>query len=121
MNSEINISQSDVLAKALLQVAEQLQLNESELANILGTSHVDLSLAIKENRLALDTTQGERAVGLVRIYQAVFSLCGGDVEWIHNFINSPNTLLNHQMPRKIMQTENGLTEVLQLVQGLQQR
>nr|WP_278356990.1 antitoxin Xre/MbcA/ParS toxin-binding domain-containing protein [Acinetobacter lwoffii] len=49
------------------------------------------------------------------------SLCGGDVEWIHNFINSPNTLLNHQMPRKIMQTENGLTEVLQLVQGLQQR
>jgi hypothetical protein len=47
MNSEINISQSDVLAKALLQVAEQLQLNESELANILGTSHVDLSLAIK--------------------------------------------------------------------------
>lgn len=121
MDSEKNISQSEVLAKAVLRIAEQLQLKESELTMILRSSDADLSLAIKEHGLAPNTTQGERALALVRIYQAGLSLHGGDVEWMLNFINSPNRLLNHQVPRTLMQTEHGLTEVLQLVEGLQQR
>lgn len=121
MDSEKNISQSEVLAKAVLRIAEQLQLKESELAMILGSSDADLSLAIKEHGLAPNTTQGERALALVRIYEVGLSLHGGDVESMLNFINSPNRLLNHQVPRTLLQTEHGLTEVLQLVEGLQQR
>ena len=69
MNSETGISKSQVLAIAVFNLAEQLQLKEFELALILGLSEAELSLVINEKALEPDTTAGEKAIALVNIYQ----------------------------------------------------
>ncbi|EEY90066.1 DUF2384 domain-containing protein [Acinetobacter lwoffii] len=119
MNSETGISKSQVLAIAVFNLAEQLQLKEFELALILGLSEAELSLVINEKELEPDTTAGEKAIALVNIYQKLFSLHGGDLSWMRQFINSPNKLLDQQTPRSLMQTEHGLSEVLRLLGRLQ--
>lgn len=119
MNSETNISKSKVLAKAVFNLAEQLQLKDSELALILGISETELSLTLKEDGLDPNAAEGERALTLVCIYRELFSLNGGDLNWMRRFIDSPNRLLNHQTPRSLMKTEKGLKKVLHLVEWLQ--
>ncbi len=65
MNSETGISKSQVLAIAVFNLAEQLQLIEFELALILGLSEAELSLVINEKELEPDTTAGKRAITLI--------------------------------------------------------
>ncbi len=48
MNNETDISKSQVLAKAIFNLAEQLQLQESELALVLDLSEAELSSIINQ-------------------------------------------------------------------------
>ena len=119
MNNEADISKAQVLATAIFNLAEQLQLTKSELALILSISGAELSSIINQKELEPDTTAGKRAITLINIYQALFSLNGGDLSWMRQFINSPNKLLDQQTPGSLMQTEHGLSEVLRLLGRLQ--
>lgn len=108
MNNETDISKSQVLAKAIFNLAEHLQLQESELALVLDLSEAELSSIINQKELEADTSAGKRAITLINIYQALFGLNGGDLSWMRQFINSPNKLLDQQISRSLMQTEHGL-------------
>ncbi|EXA68125.1 hypothetical protein J504_0527 [Acinetobacter baumannii 348935] len=119
MNNETDISKSQVLAKAIFNLAKQLQLQESELALVLDLSEAELSSIINQKELEPDTTAGKRAITLINIYQALFGMNGGDLSWMRQFINSPNKLLDQQIPRSLMQTEYGLSAVLRLLGRLQ--
>ena len=119
MNNETDISKSQVLAIARFNLAEHLQLQESELALVLDLSEAELSSIINQKELEPDTSAGKRAITLINIYQALFGLNGGDLSWMRQFINSPNKLLDQQIPRSLMQTEHGLSAVLRLLGRLQ--
>lgn len=119
---KMNITQSNadpkvVLAKALLNTADQLGLKQAKVASAVGVHRSSIS-RLKANPV-LDPTskQGELAILLIDIYRAVYVLSGGDSEWIHYFINSYNEATKG-VPIEQIQTISGLTIVLHFVDSV---
>ena len=106
-----------VLAKAVLNAAEQLGLKRAELAAVLGVHRTAVS-RLKQN-LALDpaSKQGELALLLIRIARALYSLAGGDPDWIKHFMHNPNKVTGG-IPAQQVQSIQGLMQVLQFVDAM---
>ncbi len=106
-----------VLAKALLNAAEQLGLKQTELGAILGLDRTGIS-RLKQNP-SLDPTskKGELALLVIRIARALFALTGGDREWIKHFMHNPNKVTGG-IPAKQMETIQGLIQVMQFVDAI---
>ncbi|MCA4778202.1 DUF2384 domain-containing protein [Acinetobacter towneri] len=112
--SEKTAKQKMILAKAVLAAAERLGLAQDQLALILSINSVKTLTSLE-----LDPTskQGEIALALIRITTSLDALTGGDTAWMQHFMKSPNKLMNG-IPIEQIQTPQGLTSVLQLVEGL---
>jgi DNA-binding XRE family transcriptional regulator len=107
----------EVLAKAVLNAADQLGLKQAELAQVLGIHRTAVS-RLKHN-LSLDpaTKQGELALLLIRVARAVFALAGGDAAWIKHFMHTPNRVTGG-VPAQQVQSIQGLMQVLQFVDAI---
>jgi DNA-binding XRE family transcriptional regulator len=107
----------EVLAKAVLNAAEQLGLKQAELAAVLGIHRTAVS-RLKHN-LSLDpkSKQGELALLLIRVARAVFALSGGDADRIKHFMHSPNRVTGG-VPAQQVQTIHGLMQVLHFVDAI---
>lgn len=109
--SELN--ESIVLAKAVFKTTQQLGIDQDQLEVILG-------LPLNSNgSLALDPISKERksALSLIRIYQALYALCGGDVDRMRYFMNSTNEVTGG-VPIHQIKTAAGLDTVLQYVEAM---
>lgn len=106
-----------VLAKAILNAAEQLGLKQADLASVLGVHRTAIS-RMKQN-LSLDpkSKQGELALLLIRIARSLFTLTGGDKEWIQHFMRSKNQVTGG-VPVEQISSIQGLVTVLQFVDAL---
>jgi transcriptional regulator with XRE-family HTH domain len=106
-----------VLAKALLNAAEQLGLKQQQLANVLGVHRTAISRL--RSKLALDpaSKQGEIALLLIRIARALSALTGGDREWMQHFMHSPNKV-TQGVPAEQITTIQGLVRVMTFVDGI---
>jgi DNA-binding XRE family transcriptional regulator len=107
----------EVLAKAVLNAAEQLGLKQAELAQVLGVHRTAIS-RLKQN-LSLDpnSKQGELALLLIRVARAVFALTGGDASWIKHFMHTPNRVTGG-IPAQQVQSIHGLMQVLHFVDAI---
>jgi len=110
-------TQETVLAKAVLNAAEQLGLKQAELAAVLGVHRTAIS-RLKQNK-SLDplSKQGEIALLVVRIARALFALTGGDLEWIKHFMHTHNKVTG-DIPAKQIQSIQGLMTVVQFVDAI---
>lgn len=113
---KMNITQSNVnpkvvLAKALLNTADQLGLKQAQVASVIGVHRSSISRL--KAKLILDSAskQGELALLLIDIYRAVYALSGGDPEWINYFMHSYNEKIRG-VPIEQIQSINGLVKVL---------
>lgn len=106
-----------VLAKAVLNAAEQLGLSQTELGAILGVHRTGVSRLKQTPSLSPDSKQGELALLVVRIARALFALTGGDKDWMQHFIHSPNKLTGG-IPAQQMESIQGLMTVLQFVDAI---
>lgn len=106
-----------VLAKALLNAAEQLGLKQANVAAVLGVHRTAVS-RLKQN-LSLDpaSKQGEIALLLIRVARAVYALTGGDKAWIQHFMYTHNKVTGG-VPAKQIESIQGLMTVLQFVDGI---
>jgi len=104
-----------VLSKAVLRTAEKLGLSMDQLAQVLSVEHAE----INQVRMALDPTSkpGQKALLLIQMFQSLYALTGGDVEWIRHFMRSPN-LMTGGIPIEQIQYENGLVIVLEYLHTL---
>lgn len=103
-----------VLAKAVLNAADQLGLKQAELAAILGLDRTGIS---RLKQLDPHSKRGELALLVIRIARALFALTGGDQEWIKHFMHSPNKVTGG-IPAKQMETIQGLMQVVQFVDAI---
>lgn len=119
MESPISPSPSPdaVLAKAVLNVAAQLGLNQSELADVLGMHRTAVSRLKKSLSLDPASKQGELALLLVRLARALFALTGGDEAWIRHFMNTPNTVTGG-VPKEQIKSIQGLVSVVEFVDAV---
>lgn len=106
-----------VLAKALLNAAEQLGLKQAELGAILGLDRTGISRLKQNPSLDPNSKKGELALLVIRIARALFALTGGDKEWIKHFMHNPNKVTGG-IPAKQMETIQGLIQVMQFVDAI---
>ncbi|MDP5150973.1 DUF2384 domain-containing protein [Rheinheimera baltica] len=107
----------EVLAKAVLNAADQLGLKQAELAAVLGIHRTAVSRLKQALSLDPKSKQGELALLLIRIARAVYALTGGDAAWIKHFMHSPNQLTGG-IPAQQVQTVHGLMQVLHFVDAI---
>lgn len=106
-----------VLAKAVLNAAEQLGLKQAELAAVLGVHRTAVSRLKQNPSLDPGSKQGELALLLIRVARALYSLAGGDPDWMKHFMHSPNKVTGG-IPAQQVQSIQGLMQVLQFVDAM---
>lgn len=106
-----------VLAKAVLNAAEQLGLKQAELAAVLGIHRTAVSRLKQNPVLDPKSKQGELALLLIRIARALFALTGGDKDWIKHFMHNPNQVTGG-VPAQQIESIQGLIQVLNFVDAL---
>lgn len=106
-----------VLAKALLNAADQLGLKQADLAAVLGVHRTAISRLKQNPSLDPASKQGELALLLVRMARALFALTGGDQVWIRHFMRSPNKVTGG-VPAEQIASIQGLVSVVQFVDAM---
>jgi hypothetical protein len=106
-----------LLAKAVLNAAEQLGLQPAELASVLGVHRTAISRLKKSATLDPQSKQGEIALLFIRMARALFALTGGDKEWTHHFMRT-NNKVTRGVPVEQIASIQGLISVLQFVDAI---
>lgn len=106
-----------VLGEAVLRAAEQLNLSRSQLARVLDMDVVAITQLQNQPELDPNSKQGKLALLLIRLYQALHVLTGGDRAWMKRFLTSENRV-TRGIPAHQIETLNGLISVLNFVEAL---
>lgn len=112
-----DLDPKSVLAKALLNAADQLNLKQAQLAAILGVHRTAISRLKTNPELDPKSKQGELALLLIRLYRSLYALTGGDVMWMQHFLNSPNRVTGG-IPSLQIQSITGLVTVIQFLDAV---
>ena len=109
-----------VLAEAVLKTANLLGLSNTQLAAVMGLDIMSMNQIEFSAVLEPTSAHGEAGLLLIRLYQNLSSLTGGDSEWIDYFMNAFNTATDG-VPTQQIQTREGLEKVLMVVEALNNR
>ncbi len=107
------VNPSEVLANATLRAALLLDVNEKQLASILGVDEAFLVAAIEPA-----SCPGLRAQQLIRIYQRLSAMTGNDRAAMSHWMTTSNRRFNCN-PRERMQNPEGLDEVVSYLDSLE--
>lgn len=108
---EATAEQQRGLAKAVMNVATQLNLSSIQLAEILGLDSTSLSQLEALPELDPQTESGQRAMFLVQIFKRLFAMTGGDAVWMQNFMHTRNQVSNG-IPVEQMKSLDGMKNIL---------
>ncbi|NNM58373.1 MAG: DUF2384 domain-containing protein [Legionellales bacterium] len=97
------IDSASVLTKALLRLAQAVQISQKELAQILGESEASISRLYAGQRQITPTSKtGELSLLLIRLYRSLNALVGDDAKaqlWLradnHYFLEPPIEHIKH--------------------------
>lgn len=112
LSSPKPLSESAVVAKAVVNAAEQLGLNGRKLGDVLGLSEASVS-RMKKGDLALQPGDKafELALLLIRLFRSLDAITGGDQSVARLWMQNDNTALGARPIDKIS-TITGLIDVL---------
>ena len=113
----INSIQKKVLAKAFFNTGEQLKLTQSQISSILGVSELQVMTIKVHMEIEPMSKQGELALLFIRLFNKLYKISGGDLDWIQHFLNSKNRMTGG-VPIKQIESTNGLVSVLQFVESI---
>ncbi|MGO3742424.1 antitoxin Xre-like helix-turn-helix domain-containing protein [Kerstersia sp.] len=107
-----------VLTKATLRAADQLGLNHSELALVIGVSEPTVSRLKGQGRtISPDTKEGELALMLIRVFRSLDPLVGGDAHKRKRWMESHNDALQG-IPSQLVRKVDGLVRTLAYLDGM---
>lgn len=106
-----------VLAEAVLKTANLLGLSNTQLTAMIGLDLASMNQIEFSAVLKPASPQGEAGLLLIRLYQSLSALTGGDSEWIDYFMNAFNTATNG-VPIQQIQNRKGLEKVLTVIEAL---
>ena len=117
MNS---VSTATFLAEAVFKTADLLGLSQTQLAAVMGLDLASMNQIEFSAVLEPTSAHSEAGLLLIRLYQSLSALTGGDSEWIDYFMNACNTATDG-IPIQQIQTREGLEKVLTVVEALNNR
>jgi uncharacterized protein (DUF2384 family) len=106
------LSDSGLVAKALIRAAGKLQVSNKALSRIIGVSEATIS-RMKKGEYPLEEGQKPFQLGVlfVRLYRSLDALTGGDDEVSAKWLSNPNTALDGT-PIELVQSVSGLVNVI---------
>lgn len=113
--------QKIVLRKALLRMAELMELSRKKLCAILGLSEASLSRLYDGKRfIDPNSKEGELAAMLLRLYRSLDALFGGNQAQCRLWLRAENQHLS-DTPIQLIQTIQGLTIVITYLDAMRGR
>ena len=109
-----------VLAEAVLKTANLLGLGNTQLATVMGLDRASINTLEFSAVFEPASAHGETGLLLIRLYQSLSTLTGGDSEWIDYFMNAFNTATDG-VPIQQIQTREGLEKALTVTEALNNR
>lgn len=107
-----------ILRKALIRMADYLSFTRRELCSILGLSEASLSRLYDEKRyIDPDSKEGEIALILLRLYQSLDILFGGNQKQCQLWLRNENQHLG-AIPAKLIQSIQGLNTATQYLDAM---
>ena len=107
-----------VLGKSVLRAAKLLSLSQSQLAIVLDMDVEAITQLQNQPELDPNSKQGKLALLLIRLYQALHALTGGDQAAMKIFLTSENRVTSG-IPIYQIETMSGLISVLNFVEALE--
>lgn len=112
MNNTVMLRSSDrsrVLSQAVVEAAQRLKVNSTDLGAILGFSQPTSSRLLNQKYAIQEGgKEWELSAHFVRLYRSLFSLVGGDNELAEIWLSSPNKAFNQQAPITYIKRVDGL-------------
>jgi uncharacterized protein (DUF2384 family) len=103
-------SQGALVAKAVLRVASKLRLPDRTIGHVIGVSDATV-LRMHRGQYVLTKKPFELAVLLVRLFETLDRIVGGDEQSARSWLRSHNAILGAR-PIERIQTISGLTETI---------
>ena len=117
MNIESKPSESQVLAVALENLKEILQLSNEDLSSIIKVHRNTLGRQLKNKGIDPKSAEGELSILLIRVYRSLFALNGGNNEAIRHWLNTDNHHIQG-VPIEHMKNILGLTKIVNYLDAI---
>jgi hypothetical protein len=110
-------SKTQVVAKALINLKEELCLSSESIGQIIGADastvfRIGKNMDMKENKVF------EGALLLIRAYRSLFALLGGDKAAMIHWLTTANKDFDEKRPIDFMKSLVGLVEVAQYLDAM---
>lgn len=111
--------QKQVLRKAIIRVAEELELSRQELSCIIGFSEASLSRLFNNTDYFIDpaANEGRLSLLLIRMFRSLDALFGGNAEQCRLWLRSNNRHFQ-AVPYQLIQSIEGLVTVLNYLDAM---
>lgn len=106
-----------VLTKAVLSAARRLELNNRELARILGTSEASMSRLGRDRELRPGSGEAGLAALFVRLFRSLDAVVGGDEGKARAWFRADNDHLGG-VPAQRAQSVEGLVDVVHYLDAI---
>lgn len=110
----MNCTPKSVVNKAICNAAAQLDLTQTQLAQIIGINRT----AISRSPIDPGSKAGELALYFIRCYRALYALMGGNQDNMRHWIKTVNRHLGDTSPMERMGSIAGLVEVMQYLDAI---
>lgn len=110
-------AKTQVVAKALIKVKEELSLSSELIGQIIGTDASTVSRIGKKGDIK-DNKALEAALLLIRVYRSLFALVGGSKPAMIHWLTTQNIDFNQQPPIDCMKSWVGLVDVVQYLDAM---
>ena len=117
MNTRLKPEQRHVLAVALCNLKDILNLSNDDLGEIIGVHRNTVGRFLKKGEIDPASKEGELSLLLIRVYRSLFALNGGNRDAIRHWL----TTANHHVqgvPLEIMKTILGLSRVVNYLDAI---
>lgn len=108
---------NEVVTKAVLRIAERLELSQKELGQIIGVSASSISRIAGQGRLLdVQAKEGELALVFLRVYRSLAAMVGDD-DNARRWLDAGNKHLGG-VPRELMRRVDGLVHVAEYLDAM---
>jgi uncharacterized protein (DUF2384 family) len=102
---------STVVTGALLNAANFLGFNLSQIAPVIGVSQPSMKNYSRGTAAIKQPKTLELALGFIRVYRALYAILDGDQAQMRHWMQTPNHHLRQQAPLELVASYAGLAEV----------
>jgi hypothetical protein len=117
MNIKLKPNENQVLAIALENLKEVLNLSSEDLGKIIGVHRNTVTRILKKGEITPVSKEGELSLLLIRVYRSLFALNGGNIEAIRHWLLTKNRHIQ-AVPLDAMKTVLGLSRVVNYLDAI---